>query len=75
MVLEFPIMADYGLMVLEGKAFTPHTDMYTTRITFRHCRTEISWYTVTPIYWKAETIEAEGKQAYCRVKPRLRVHP
>ena len=34
MVLEFPIMADYGLMVLEGKAFTPHTDMYTTRITF-----------------------------------------
>lgn len=50
MVLEFPILADYGLLVLEGKAFTPHTDMYTTRITFRHCRTEISWYTVTPIY-------------------------
>ena len=51
MVLEFPILADYGLLVLEGKVFLRHTrTLYTTRITFRHCRTEISWYMVTPIY-------------------------
>ncbi len=47
---SFPYWLTMVFWYWKERLFTPHTDMYTTRITFRHCRTEISWYTVTPIY-------------------------
>ena len=49
MVLQFPILADYALLVLDGKTFYATMDTYLIRIICRLCRMEISWYMDIPI--------------------------
>ena len=58
MVLEFPIMADYGLMVLEGKAF--YLPPLQDGDILVHGHTHIL---------KAETIEAEGGRHIAVLNP------
>ena len=69
MVLEFPIMADYGLMVLEGKAFyATHGHVYNQDHLPPLQDGDILVHGHTHIL-KAETIEAEGGRHIAVLNP------
>ena len=69
MVLEFPILADYGLLVLEGKAFyATHGHVYNQDHLQPLPEGDILVNGHTHIL-KAETIEAEGGRHIAVLKP------